>query len=361
MKRYLLSLSLILSIILSTDARRHIVVDASDRNPVIGATVIGNSGVIKGMTDNHGAIDIDDKDLPATVQCIGYDPVTISSSTDTTVMDPTVYQLKEVIFTPGDRPVKRVLCFAREYSSGIIGTDTMQYYCEYMAVGYITDGKVKGYRRFDSKPSEKGVKRYARITKYDRDSVFKPKLSDDITELSWYDFMAFLPDTKTEVPEALRNGADADTVQGKYGPKFMYRKKNGLFTLTADVLSDHKNRKWSPFLFKLIGLTTDITAGTWTLSFADNGSEAFGINEFVSGTYNIHLIGKGKWMKKAFNTKEPIEMNSYLEIYPLEITNLTVDEYKEDREEYSPIPFRYPDGLLPLSPAVQAIVERLDS
>ncbi len=360
-KKLLLILSLTLACIMEMNARHYTVTDASDKSPVIGATVIGSTGVIKGLTDNDGGIDVDGRELPITIQCIGYLPATVSSPADTIGMVAAAYQLNEVVFTPADRPIKRILCFAREYSSGITGADTMQYYCEYMAVAFVTDGKVKGYRSFDSKPHEKSARRYARIKKSDIDSVFKPKWDEDITDLSWFDFMAFLPDKKVEMPKALIDGEETDTVPGKYGPKFIYLKKNGLFTKKADVLSDHKNRKWSPLLFKLIGMTSDITAGTWTLSFADNGSNTFGVNEFISGTYNIHLTGKGKWLKKAFNTKEPIEMDAYMELYPIEITNLTVEEYKEMREDYSSIPFRYPDGIMPLSPAIQALVTRLDN
>lgn len=355
-----MSITVSLTFILCMHARRYTVIDASDRSPVIGATVFTNSGIIKGLTDNDGNISIDDKEMPVTISCIGYDLLTISSATDTIIMEPLPFQLNEIVLSPADRPIKQVMCFAREYSSGIMGTDTMQYYCEYMAVAFLADRKTKGYRSYDANPTKRGVKRYARIAKTDGDSVFRPKRDDDITELSWFDFMAFLPEKKIEASEAIKNGVETDTIHGKYGPKFTYRKKNGQFTMTADVLSDHKNRKWSPLLFKLIGMTADITMGSWTFSFADAESGSYGIQEFVTGTYNIHLIGKGKWLKKAFHTKEPIEMDSYMEIYPLEITNLTVEEYKEARNEYASIPFRYPDGIQPLSPAIKALIERID-
>lgn len=359
--RILFCMALAVGIILSVNGKDFTVVDAADGSPVIGATVFGNSGVIKGLTGNNGNITIVAAELPATIQCIGYEQTTASSADDTIRLRPTAYELKEIAISPADRPIKRVVCFAREYSSGLIGADTMQYYCEYMAEAFVADGKVKGYRSYDSNPSFSSTKRYARIAKNSSDSVFKPKSGDAITELAWANILAFLPDEKIEAPEAIKNGGEADTVPGKHGPKFIYRKKNGQFTKTADILSDHKNRKWSPLLFKLLGMTTDITMGSWTLAFADNGSNTYGIPEFMRGTYNMRLIGKGRWLKKAFGTKEPIEMDSYMEIYPLEITNLTVDEYKEARDEFVSIPFRYPDGIQPLSPSIQALVDRIDA
>lgn len=344
---------------LPASAKQYVVIDAADKSPIIGATVIGNSGIIEGLTDNDGRITISDNELPITVRCIGYEPIP-SSGNDTIAMEAAAYQLKEVVITPIDRPIKRVVCFAREYSSGVTSADTMQYYCEYMAEAFIANGKVKGYRGFDSNPRTKSYNRYARITKNGVDSIFKPKRGDDVTELSWFDFMAFLPAKKVDVPTPILQGSTCDTVPGKYGPQFIYRKKNGQFTKTVDVLSNHKNRRWSPFLFKLIGMTTDITAGSWTFSFADNEANSFGIDEFMSGTFNMHLIGRGKWLKKVFNTKEPIEMDAYLEIYPVEITNLTVEEYKEARDDYSGIPFQYPDNLQPLSPAIERLIKNID-
>lgn len=358
--RILLSMVLTIAFFLCVNGKDFTVVDAKDGSPVIGATVFGNSGVIKGLTGKSGDITISTSELPATIQCIGYEQAIASSVDDTIKLMPATYELKEIAISPADRPIKHVVCFAREYSSGLVGSDTLQYYCEYMADAFITYGKVKGYRSIDSRPHIKSEKRYGRISKIDNDSVFKPKGDDEITELSWFEFLAFLPDEKEKTPEAIKNGSETDTVPGKYGPKFIYRKKNGLFTKSCDMLNNHKNRKWSPLFFKLLGMTTEITIGTWTLSFDESESDTYGITEFLSGTYNISLVGKGRWIKKAFHSKEPIEMNSYVEIYPVDITNLTVEEYKEIRDEFTPISFRYPDGIQPLSPSIQALIERID-
>ena len=360
MKNLILLMAVVLMVLLPIEAKEYIVIDSSDQSPIIGATIIGSSGVIKGLTDNTGRINVDEQELPLTIRCIGFEPKLASGYNDTIALEVVPYQLNEVVITPIDRPIKRVVCFAREYSSGITGADTMQYYCEYMAEAFIVNGKVKGYRGIDSKPTPKRYKRYARITKNGVDSIFTPKRGDDITELSWFDFMVFLPDKKIDVPESILKGSLCDTVPGKYGPQFIYNKKSGQFTKTADVLSNHKNRKWSPFILKLIGMTIDITAGSWTLSFVDNPANSFGINEFMSGTYNIHLIGRGKWLKKIFDTKEPIEMDAYLEVYPVEITNLTVDEYKEMRDDFASIPFRYPNNIQPLSPAIDRLIKNIE-
>lgn len=362
MKRLITSLLLCLGINCILQANIPVcVVDRADRSPIIGATVIDRSGIILGITDGNGQIYVKSRNsFPLTVRFIGYEPQT-SSESDTIAMTATSYALKEVEINPADRPIKRVLCFAREYSSGISDQDTMQLYCEYISEAFIAEGKVKGYNKLDSRPRTKGTKRYARIVKAGNDSIFKPRYDDDVTGLSWYDFMAFLPTEKLELRDALKNGAKTDTVFGKYGPQFVYSLKNNTYSQKADILSNHKDRKWSPFLFKLLGMTVDIDAGSWATSFKDNGSGSFSIYDMINSTFNIHMIGRGKLIKKIFGTQSPIEMDSYLEIYPLEITNCTVEEYKEMTKSSTPLPMQYPANLQPLSPAVRSLVETLDS
>lgn len=338
-----------------------IVTDAGDGSPVSGATVITRSGMILGLTDDGGRIAIDDlSGLPLIVRCIGYEPLSIMELADTARLVPASYELGELVVTPVDRPIMRVVCFAREYSSGITGADTLQLYCEYMTESFLAEGKVKGYKGYDAKPSVRNVARYARMTKDGRDCIFRPSYNDDIRELSWFDFLAFLPTERIEAPESIRNGLESDTVPGKYGPKFIFRKKNNLFTKTADVLSDHKNRKWSPWFFKLIGMTVDINVGSWSLSFRANPADTYSIRDFVSGTYNIQMLGRGKWLKKAFDTSYPIEMDTYIELYPVDIQHLTVSEYKERKDEFDRIPFQLPEAVQPLAPSIKALVDRID-
>ncbi len=359
--RYLI-LSVILSIgFLAKAVSPMNVVDAGDNGPIAGATVIAKSGMILGLTDENGQIEIGNNNYPIIIRGIGYEPLEITMHTDTARLMPTVYELGEFVVTPADRPIARVVCFAREYSSGITGQDTLQLYCEYMTESFLADGKVKGYKSYDAKPSERKIRRYARITKDGRDSIFRPSHNDDIKDLSWFDFMAFLPTERTEAPSSIKSGAETDSVPGKHGVKFVYRKKNRQFSKTADVLSDHKDRRWSPWIFKLLGLTVDIEVASWTLSFKANDSDIYDINNFSSGTYNIHMTGRGKWIKKAFDTKLPIEMDTYLELYPVKITHHTVEEYKELRDKFEPIPFRQPENLSSISPAVEQLIDKIDS
>ena len=301
----------------------------------------GYAQIYRGGDRNSGCIGVTKGDSlikgqsswPLTIKYLGYESLT-TSATDTIKLVPATYELKEVVVSPIDRPIKRVLCFVREYSSGIAAADTMQIYSEYMAEAYIADGKVKGYKKQDAKLKTKVSKHYARKMKNgsDKDSVNYNE-DNNLVLFSLIDKVSMFPEIKTDMPDAIKAGATADTVQGKSGPLYVYKKKNDLFTITTDVLSNYKDRKWTPLIFKMLGMTVDIVDLNYISTFTDNGSDTFGINDYVLGAFNIKIIGRGKLFKKALNTTDPIEMNLYTEIYPVDITNCTVEEYKELREK----------------------------
>lgn len=139
--------SILLSVIYA-NANKIIVVDADDRMPLQGATVFSRGGTILGITDNNGEIEISsDKDYPLQISCMGYDPMIAGKSLSTVLMSPATYQLKEVVVTPAERPVERVICYMREYLTGVAGKDTVIYYNEHIADYFLTDGKVKGFKQ----------------------------------------------------------------------------------------------------------------------------------------------------------------------------------------------------------------------
>ncbi len=339
------------------------VVDAENNEPLPMATVFAKSGVILGLTDNAGYITISSaNDFPITVRCLGYEPGQCTVNQSEVRLTNLPSPLQEVIVSPNERPINKIVCLVREYSSGITSQDTMQLYCEYMTVSYIVDGKVKGYKSSDARPSIRNVKRYARISHLNTpDSIFTPQDNDDICTLSWLVLLAAIPTKNIDVPESIKRGADCDSIPGKYGTQFVFRKKNNLFTKYADALSEHKDRNWSPFIFKLIGMTVDIDEANWTSIFNANDEDIYNHSNFIEGLFNIHMIGKGKWIKKIMNSKEPIELHSYLELIPVDRTYITVDEYKEERDNKAQIEFQYPQNHLPVSPAIQTIIERIES
>lgn len=338
------------------------VVDSGDKSPVVGATVIGKSGIILGLTDNDGRIAVSNpRDLPITVRCLGYDQVEYAGTNDTIALTPADYHLKEVVVSPAERPITRVVCFGREYCTGVFGSDTMQLYCEYMSEAFLVDGKVKGYKKSDADLKEKNCRMYARISHGDGLAwFFRPKRDDEVVMLAWYPYFASFPAEGMVMPQPLTDGADADTIMGKYGPKVMYFKKNNTFSRTINFLSDHKEGVWSPWFLKMIGMTVDFKDFTETESYAVNDRGIYGRYDFVSAAYNIHMLARGKIIKKAMGTSDPIDMDSFFELFPVEMTHCTIEEYKELRSDKDKIPFKTPADLPPLSPAVQSLVDAID-
>lgn len=339
------------------------VVDSTDNGPVIGASVISGNGLIIGVTDNNGQINVKETDFPLSFRSLGYEAATIDIISDSVFMSPATYTLSEIVVSPGERPITRVVTYAREYCSGATPTDTLQMYSEFMLEYFFADGKVKGYNKSHKSPKMLALRRYGRIANSaGLDSVMRPRHDDDITTISFIDNMAFVPYETQELPEAIKNGASTDTVQGKYFPKIVHRLNNGFFTIDCDALADSKDHTFSPWFFKMLGMTMEMQEANWTTMYLENESGKYGIGDFIYGTFNMQILAKGKLLKRMIGVQDHILINSYIEQYPVEIQHLTVDEYKEMKKTYyeRTESFRIPEHVQPLAPALQTLIERVD-
>lgn len=338
------------------------VLDKEDSGPVVGASAISAGGLIIGLTDSNGTIAADAKDYPLSFRSLGYEATTISAPADTVFLSPASYSLREVTVSSAGRPITRVLTYAREYCTGATPVDTLQLYNEYMLEYFFADGKVKGFHKSDNAATPLRIRRYGRISdSHGRDSVMRPRYDDDISALSFMQCMAFVPIEQKEETEAMRNGAATDTVHGKYSPQFVYRNSERLFTVDCDALSDKKDHKWSPWFFKLVGLTMDMEKADWSLAYRRNETGKYGIYDFICGTYNLHVLARGKLFKKLAGVKDAIGIDCYIEQYPVAVEHLTVDDYKEMRKDRLDRleDFRIPDDVQPLPPAIEQLVDRI--
>lgn len=339
------------------------IIDGQEHSPIQGATVIGKSGLIIGITDSNGRLASPEaSQYPLSIRNIGYEPTILSEYTDTVRMSPAVYSLNEVVVNSDERPIQRVVCFAREYATGATGKDTLQLYSEYMLESFLKDGsrKIKGYKDGDASPKVKNLKRYARFTDSSGlDSIMRPKEDDEITMLSWKNVLS-VPNIRFQEKDVLREGKRSDTIPGKYWPKNIIRKLNGIYTVRIDRLSDSESHSWSPFFFKLLGMTIEIVNLDLTLAYKENESGTYSLEDFIYSTYSIHTLAKGKVFKWVFHTDTSIDMDAYIELYPVSIEYLTQEEYKAMRSEKEVIPFETPLNLQPLPESVVKLVERVD-
>lgn len=343
-------------------AGRVIVVDGSDGSPVIGATVFSSSGLILGATDADGNTpDVNEGSYPLTIHSLGYKEGIAATPGDTLMMDAAAYDLPPVTVMPGERPITRVVCYVREYSTGATDRDTLKMYSEYMVESYhIDEGtKVKGYHKYDFVPKTRTERRFAHYTGADgRDSVATP---EDDEYISFMNFLVSLPVDVFEEPDTIKNGALTDTVQGRYSPGIFYKKTPEFFVTSLDMLSNYKNHVYSPNVYKFFGLTIDIREMNLSFAYKANPSGKYNIHDFLYEISSANILGRGKWIKKAFKTKNPVEIDSNVEVYPVEINYLTVDEYKEQRKEHNKLEFRIPDNALPVLPSIQRLIDRINT
>lgn len=337
------------------------VCDEVEKTPIAGASVISAKGIIIGFTDAEGHIDVKPQDFPLSVRCLGYEASTTSVPADSILLTAATFDLPEVVISTKERPIIRVLTYVREYCTGASPNDTLQLYTEAILEYFLADGKVKGYSHGDKSAHELTSRRYGRIAHKNKpESVFMPKEHDRITVLSLYDIVAELPYELTEETEAMRNGATADTIMGKYFPKYIYRKANNHFIIEMDQLADEETHTNVPFMFKMMGFTLEFEKGSTSTLYKQNSLGKYGINDFFYNTYNLHMLGKGKWIKKIAGVNKNLDMDCYIEQYPIDIKRLTIEEYKALKKDGSrrDIPIEVPDYAQPLAPAIQTLIDR---
>ena len=336
-----------------------VIADISERQPIVGASVFSSQGLILGISDERGQLPhFSGNDLPLTIRSVGYKEARLAQTADTLFMEEEAYTLPEFTVASDERPFIKVTAYVREYCTGAMAGDTLQFYGEYMMRSFVTDReKVKGYHSSDAKAKVMNSRLYCRYLNEKRDSVAIPTDIEDV--LSWKHVVSFKG--REEEPAVIRTGARADTVMGKFSPLMFYEKNARTFSRKKDILGDHEGHTWSPTIFKLFGMTVDATRLQFSDVYALNESGVYCPVDMISKSYNVHMKGRGKLWKLLFRTKEPVEMDSFIEVFPVDVQFLTLQEYKEERKEDESIPFSKNDNVSPLHPTFQQIVDRVNS
>ena len=74
------------------------------------------------------------------------------------------------------------------------------------------------------------------------------------------------------------------------------------------------------------------------------------------------MTGRGKWIKKAFNSSEPVQMHGLFEIYPVRFEHLTVEEADRQLHQTAPATkFERSPLATPLPPSVSMLIDRAES
>lgn len=341
---------------ISVYGKEIVVMEKSEGVPIIGAALISNTGHIESVTNINGVANMPNNiEYPVTIKSLGYEIFTLNEPTDTVFLNIEEFELPEISYIASERPIKRVLCYAKEYITGFFGDVSMQALNECMLESFVVDDKVKGYHSYDADFKTRNGKEYVHLRRDNKKDTLYMSNKGSFMYINQIE----LPTIKIKETKAMREGASVDSIPGKYCTKSILNKSSNRYNVFTDLLNIHKHHKWSPNILKLLGLTTDFNQMDVYFSFQQNESGEYDIYDLLYASVNIDVLARGKWFKKMLNTKEPIKLKSYIEIYPVDIISLTLEEYKEMRSNTDPIDFQFPKKVLQEIPAVTDLKKRV--
>lgn len=161
--------------------------------------------------------------------------------------------------------------------------------------------------------------------------------------------------------DRIKQGAATDTIMGKHHVKTIARKTDKFYFESTDLLADKKDHRMSPFIFKMLGMTIDFNEMTMSRAYTANNKSEYKPEEMLSSTLSMEVVGRGKWIKKAFQSKDPVTMNGLFEIYPIRIDFITVDEANRMLNGDMPkIVFQKSKLASPLPSGIQNIIDRVN-
>ena len=330
------------------------IADSIDHAPLPGSSLVLPDGTILGITDDNGAIDLQCTTLPFTVRCMGYAEKSVDAISDTVFLAPRNFMLPGLVVVPVDRPVLNLKCYIREYTTAAFGNDTIHMFGEYMADYFLVEQKVKGFKT-DNKPKVRASrKRIRHKNASGLDSTAIPGQNGIF--MSWLAICSIDPAGKT-VPDSVMNGHTMSTA-GQYGVLSSMRLSDNRLMTTRDALANRKDHHWSPWIFKLLGLTTDVKDLRSNSIHIIDDRNTYSPRNLQMASFTIEMTMKGKWIKKIFHSSEPITCYSIIEIYPTEAIHLTAVDAKETRNDDSAVEIM-PSPMAP--PLPLNIVEMLEA
>lgn len=337
------------------------VVDDKDNVPLASAAVFSESGLIIGLTDKNGEIEIkSDAYYPITVKCTGYAPTQCDAGITTAFMQQIPIKLSEVVVTPDGRPVIRMIFYTREYFTGVNETDTVIEITESMQDFFIpAKEKLKGFKK------SKALRTLStRVYRWRKDDKGKDTVTMSNRMISSSDnIVDFSPKISKKDKKKVRSGNGTDTIPGKYSPKMLIRRnpEDSSVFVRYDMLADNKNHMASPNFLKLLGMTIDMSESLLTGRYDDNGKDAevFPIENMQFMSLSLNMLMKGKLYKSMYNSDSPIRSILYEEIYPVGREYLTVEEANV-LKNYTSLncDIKASDDAGPIDAAYQRIIDR---
>lgn len=277
-------------------------------------------------------------------------------------LTPKALELSEVTVTPGSHPLLHLTGYMREYASSFGSSDSLTIYHESIVdfMIPIEDTKIKGWR----KPRILAENNYMRHT----DSKGLDSVTDKVDDLYlWASYARIFPSSKYSIklPSDVAgvSGSVSKTVINKDKTRTNWQKNGDMIRLNHDVMPRYKNHTYSPGVFKLLGATINITEATGSYVFINSdGDNQLRPRELSRISRSMKMTGRGKMWKWAADSKAPVDMKSYIEIYVTDMEYLTEAEAKDLKKNPPAVSCNQivaPAGAPALHPGIQNIVRRV--
>lgn len=340
-------------------------VDKNSGEAITLASITDRNGTMIAQTGNDGSIpEIQATAFPVTFSLIGYEPLEVDSLGGGDIaLEPLTLQLSEVVVSPGEAPLMYITAYMREYASSFGSKDSLTIYEEGIVDFLIPveKTKVKGWR----KPRILASKQYQRHT----DSAGLDEVSNQADDIflmaSNLNIFPSSEGSALNMPEkiASASGTTTETVFTKNNTKMDWQRNGDIIRLSHDIMTRYENHVYSPTAFKLLGATVDITESVGSYVFiCGDGERTITPADLCQLSLSLKLTGRGKMFKWGFDSKSPVDIRNYIEIYVIDRAYVTEKEGKELKKNPPSVPAGIvaPKGTAPLHPGVERIVERVN-
>ena len=333
------------------------ILDKETEDPLAKASVFDKNGKFIAVTDDNGGVpvNISENSYPLNVRYVGYIPQDIASPDEGVIrLVETSYDLPEVTVDSESHNHLVITAYVRNYLTRTTGKDTVVSF-EEQIVDFMfpmtKKAKVKGW----NKARVLANRSYDWGKNSKRDTV---RYNEDYKGYSYsYDL-----DDKFILPQTIASGnAIKEIIPGKFSDKETWRKRGETYFLEKDGLADYKDHINKPALAKILGLTMSMDKDEAKYKFTENGKSQFYPEDVLEAVISYHMNMSGKGIKYAYDTKDPIDLYGYGEMFVIDRAYLTAEDAKELKKNPPVVSmnFKAPENIPLPPPQMVKIKERV--
>lgn len=322
--------------------------DAETGSVLPKASVFDRNGAFIGVTGDDGTVPsgIPKGSYPLNIRYLGYNPVTVESSdAGNVMMTEASYALPELTTVAGTRNMLHITAYVRNYLTRINGNDTIVAY-EEQVIDFMFPTTQKAKEKGWKKARILSGRRYEKGIKAEKDTV---KFSERAVS-NGFDYKL---NEKFIMPEGIFSGTSSiEVVPGKYGQKEVWRAIGNNVFLEKDELADNKDHIRKASLAKIFAMSMAMDQTEYKYKFNKGTKNRFTPDDILEASFLGHLNMTGKGINYAYDTKDPIDIYVYGEMFVIDKEYLTAEDAK-DLKKNPPVikaDFKAPANI-PLPPA----------